>query len=64
MLNFRDVTALPPYRNLVLRFRGEENPRARIGTVYLNQRKKIKIVGAKESLDLRMAYPSADKAQK
>jgi hypothetical protein len=36
-LNFRDVTALPPYRNHVLRFRGEKSPRARIGTGYLDQ---------------------------
>jgi hypothetical protein len=36
-LNFRDVTALPPYRNHVSRFRGEKSPRARIGTGYLNQ---------------------------
>jgi hypothetical protein len=27
-----DVTSLPPYRNLVPRFRGEEKPRLRIGT--------------------------------
>jgi hypothetical protein len=36
-LNFRGVTALSPYRNLILRFRGEENPRLRIGTWYLNR---------------------------
>jgi hypothetical protein len=35
-LNFRDVTPLPPYRNLILRFRGEKNPRLRIGTGYLD----------------------------
>jgi hypothetical protein len=35
-LNFRDVTTLSPYRNLILRFRGEENPRLRIDTKYLN----------------------------
>jgi hypothetical protein len=37
-LNFRDVTTLSPYRNLILRFRGEENPRLRIDTKYLNGR--------------------------
>jgi hypothetical protein len=26
-LKSREVIALPPYRNLILRFRGEENPR-------------------------------------
>jgi hypothetical protein len=35
-LNFWDVTPLPPYRNLILRFRGEKNPRLRIGTGYLD----------------------------
>jgi hypothetical protein len=29
MLNVRDVTPLPPYKNLVPRFRGEENPRSK-----------------------------------
>jgi hypothetical protein len=46
-LNFGHVTALPLYRNLVLRFRGKEN--------------LIKIVGAKESFDLWVAYPSKHK---
>jgi hypothetical protein len=36
VLNISDVT-MPPYRNLVSRFRGEENLRARIDTRYLNQ---------------------------
>jgi hypothetical protein len=30
MINNRDITVLPPYRNLILGFRGEENLRARI----------------------------------
>jgi ribosomal protein S8E len=29
VLNIRDVTALPPYRNLILRFKGEEKPRSK-----------------------------------
>ncbi len=36
-LNIRDVTTLPPYRNLIPRFRGEENLGVRIGTWYLNR---------------------------
>jgi hypothetical protein len=37
---FKDVTALPTYKNLIPRFRGEENPRLRIGTKYLNRREE------------------------
>jgi hypothetical protein len=40
-LIFEDVTTLSLYRNLVLRFRGEVNPRVRIGTRYLNQGKEV-----------------------
>jgi hypothetical protein len=39
-LNIRDVSALSPYRNLVPRFRDEENPRIRIGRGYLNRREE------------------------
>jgi hypothetical protein len=51
--NIRDVTTLSPYRNLVTRFRGDENLRARNDTGYLNRGEEIKIAGAKESLSLR-----------
>jgi hypothetical protein len=39
-LNFGDVTSVPPYRNLISRFTGEENPRLRIGSNYLNRREE------------------------
>jgi hypothetical protein len=63
-LDIRDVTALLPYRNLVLRFRGEENPMLRIGIGTSIEETKIKIVGVKGSLGLHVAYPSADKPHK
>jgi hypothetical protein len=47
-LKSREVIALPPYRNLIPRFRGEENPRWRIGTGYLNQREEDQDSGSEE----------------
>jgi hypothetical protein len=57
-LNFGDVTSVPPYRNLISRFTGEENPRLRIGSNYLNRREEdqdsrsegILLVGRKAQL--------------
>jgi hypothetical protein len=49
-LNCGDVASLPHYRNLIPRFRGEENRRLRISTGYLNRgKRKFKIVAIEET---------------
>jgi hypothetical protein len=52
----------PPYKNLVPRFRGEENQESVSGTSI--GQKKIKIAGAKESHGLQVAHPSTDEPRK
>jgi hypothetical protein len=63
-LNFRDIITIPHYKNLILKFRGEGNPRLRIGTGYLNRREEDQDNGSEESFGLRVAFPSANKLWK